>query len=72
MVRPQIEAALNAGEISETATHWQITEHGKLFLNTLLERFYKTKPGRFHVRMRLLTKQDKTWFSCFVLSAENQ
>ncbi|QXO66172.1 radical SAM family heme chaperone HemW [Morganella morganii] len=39
MVRPQIEAALNAGEISETATHWQITEHGKLFLNTLLERF---------------------------------
>lgn len=43
VVRPQIEAALNAGEISETATHWQITEHGKLFLNTLLERFYKTK-----------------------------
>lgn len=39
VVRPQIEAALNAGEISETATHWQITEHGKLFLNTLLERF---------------------------------
>lgn len=39
LVRPQIEAALNAGEISETATHWQITEHGKLFLNTLLERF---------------------------------
>ncbi|MBW5407579.1 radical SAM family heme chaperone HemW [Morganella morganii] len=39
VVRPQIEAALNAGEISETATHWQITGHGKLFLNTLLERF---------------------------------
>lgn len=39
VVRPQIESALNAGEISETATHWQITEHGKLFLNTLLERF---------------------------------
>lgn len=39
VVRPQIEAALNAGEISETATHWQVTEHGKLFLNTLLERF---------------------------------
>ncbi|WP_317419746.1 MULTISPECIES: radical SAM family heme chaperone HemW [unclassified Morganella (in: enterobacteria)] len=39
VVRPQIEAALNAGEISETETHWQITEHGKLFLNTLLERF---------------------------------
>lgn len=39
VVRPQIEAALNAGEISETATYWQITEHGKLFLNTLLERF---------------------------------
>lgn len=39
VVRPQIEAALNAGEITETETHWQITEHGKLFLNTLLERF---------------------------------
>ncbi len=39
VVSPQIEAALNAGEISETSTHWQITEHGKLFLNTLLERF---------------------------------
>ncbi len=39
VVRPQIEAALNAGEISEPATHWQISEHAKLFLNTLLERF---------------------------------
>lgn len=38
-IRPQLDAALAAGEIRETDTHWQITEHGKLFLNTLLERF---------------------------------
>ncbi|MEG0610792.1 MAG: YggW family oxidoreductase, partial [Morganella sp. (in: enterobacteria)] len=39
VIRPQLDAALAAGEILETDTHWQITEHGKLFLNTLLERF---------------------------------
>lgn len=39
VVRPQIDAALAQGYLTETATHWQITEHGKLFLNSLLEGF---------------------------------
>ncbi|MGL5219551.1 MAG: radical SAM family heme chaperone HemW [Plesiomonas shigelloides] len=38
-IRPAIEQALRAGYIKETATHWQLTEHGKLFLNSLLELF---------------------------------
>ncbi|MGL4468329.1 MAG: radical SAM family heme chaperone HemW, partial [Plesiomonas shigelloides] len=38
-IRPAIEQALRAGYIEETATHWQLTEHGKLFLNSLLELF---------------------------------
>ncbi|PQQ40974.1 YggW family oxidoreductase [Photorhabdus luminescens] len=38
-IRPQIEQALAAGYLSETATHWQITQKGKLFLNSLLELF---------------------------------
>ena len=36
-VRPQIDAALASGYLTETALHWQVTEHGKLFLNSLLE-----------------------------------
>ncbi|HDL1707690.1 TPA: YggW family oxidoreductase, partial [Mannheimia haemolytica] len=36
---PTIDWALNQNYISETATHWQITQHGKLFLNELLEGF---------------------------------
>lgn len=39
VVRPQIDWALAQGYLTETATHWQITEHGKLFLNSLLEGF---------------------------------
>lgn len=39
VVRPQIDAALAQGYLTETATHWQVTEHGKLFLNSLLEGF---------------------------------
>ncbi|HDZ6745756.1 TPA: radical SAM family heme chaperone HemW [Mannheimia haemolytica] len=39
VVRPTIDWALNQNYISETATHWQITQHGKLFLNELLEGF---------------------------------
>jgi len=39
VIRPQIEAALAKGYLTETAQHWQITEHGKLFLNSLLELF---------------------------------
>lgn len=39
VVRPQIDWALAQGYLTETATHWQVTEHGKLFLNFLLEGF---------------------------------
>ncbi|MBG6242388.1 MAG: radical SAM family heme chaperone HemW [Candidatus Symbiopectobacterium sp. Dall1.0] len=38
-VRPQIDWALAQGYLTETTTHWQVTEHGKLFLNSLLEGF---------------------------------
>jgi len=39
VIRPQIEQALALNYLTESATHWQITEHGKLFLNSLLELF---------------------------------
>ncbi|HDL5699223.1 TPA: radical SAM family heme chaperone HemW [Mannheimia haemolytica] len=39
IVRPTIDWALNQNYISENSTHWQITQHGKLFLNELLEGF---------------------------------
>ncbi|MCW2476210.1 MULTISPECIES: radical SAM family heme chaperone HemW [unclassified Symbiopectobacterium] len=39
VVRPQIDWAVAQGYLTETATHWQVTEHGKLFLNSLLEGF---------------------------------
>ncbi|MEI7374727.1 radical SAM family heme chaperone HemW [Dickeya chrysanthemi] len=38
-VRAPIDAALAQGYLTETAQHWQVTEHGKLFLNSLLELF---------------------------------
>ncbi|MCP9268253.1 radical SAM family heme chaperone HemW [Xenorhabdus sp. XENO-1] len=38
-IRPQLDEALAKGYITENATHWQITKHGKLFLNLLLELF---------------------------------
>ncbi|TAI82021.1 radical SAM family heme chaperone HemW [Pectobacterium versatile] len=38
-IRPQLDQALAQGYLTETATYWQITEHGKLFLNSLLELF---------------------------------
>ncbi|ASY74585.1 radical SAM family heme chaperone HemW [Pectobacterium polaris] len=38
-IRPQLDQAVAQGYLTETATHWQITEHGKLFLNSLLELF---------------------------------
>ncbi|MDC9597628.1 radical SAM family heme chaperone HemW [Xenorhabdus anantnagensis] len=38
-IRPQIDEALAKGYIAESETHWQITKHGKLFLNSLLELF---------------------------------
>ncbi|UDQ75244.1 radical SAM family heme chaperone HemW [Pectobacterium brasiliense] len=39
IIRPQLDQALAQGYLTETDTHWQITEHGKLFLNSLLELF---------------------------------
>lgn len=38
-VCPTMDWALTQNYITENASHWQITEHGKLFLNELLEAF---------------------------------
>lgn len=38
-IQETIDWAIEMGYLSETATHWQITEKGKLFLNDLLEAF---------------------------------
>ncbi|MBK4716157.1 MULTISPECIES: radical SAM family heme chaperone HemW [Tenebrionibacter/Tenebrionicola group] len=38
-VRPQLDEAIAQGYLTETPSHWQITGHGKLFLNSLLELF---------------------------------
>ncbi|ADP11426.1 coproporphyrinogen III oxidase [Erwinia sp. Ejp617] len=38
-IRAQIDTALAKGYLTETAEHWQVTEKGKLFLNSLLELF---------------------------------
>ncbi|MGO1238997.1 MAG: radical SAM family heme chaperone HemW, partial [Hafnia alvei] len=37
--RAQLDEALAQNYIVETDEYWQITEHGKLFLNSLLELF---------------------------------
>ena len=39
VVLPTMDWALTQNYITENASHWQITEHGKLFLNELLEAF---------------------------------
>ena len=39
VVKPTMDWALEQNYITETETDWQITEHGKLFLNELLEKF---------------------------------
>ena len=39
VIRPQIDAAIAEGYLLEDLQNWQITEHGKLFLNSLLELF---------------------------------
>lgn len=39
VIRPQLDEAIARDYLVETAEHWQITEHGKLFLNSLLEIF---------------------------------
>ncbi|MDC9581314.1 radical SAM family heme chaperone HemW [Xenorhabdus sp. PR6a] len=38
-IRRQMDEALDKGYVTESETHWQITQHGKLFLNSLLELF---------------------------------
>ncbi|MGM3174644.1 radical SAM family heme chaperone HemW [Dickeya lacustris] len=38
-IRASLDAALMQGYLSETPHHWQVTAHGKLFLNSLLELF---------------------------------
>ena len=38
-IKPTIDWSKEMGYLSESATHWQITEKGKLFLNDLLEAF---------------------------------
>lgn len=39
VIRHQLDKALEQGYITETKSHWQITEQGKLFLNSLLTLF---------------------------------
>ena len=38
-IRVQMDQAIAAGYVTESASEWQITEKGKLFLNSLLELF---------------------------------
>ena len=38
-IRPQLDEAMAKNYMTETDEYWQITEHGKLFLNSLLELF---------------------------------
>ena len=42
-VESQMTFALKQGYITETPESWQITEHGKLFLNELLELFLESE-----------------------------
>ena len=44
VIRPQIDEALAQGYLTECNEYWQITEHGKLFLNSLLELFLAENP----------------------------
>ena len=39
VIRRQIDEAISQGYLSECDEYWQITQHGKLFLNSLLELF---------------------------------
>ncbi|KJV32248.1 radical SAM family heme chaperone HemW [Pantoea sp. SM3] len=39
VIRAQMDEAIKAGYVVETTEQWQITEKGKLFLNSLLELF---------------------------------
>jgi oxygen-independent coproporphyrinogen-3 oxidase len=44
VIRSQIDEALAQGYLTECDEYWQITEHGKLFLNSLLELFLAEDP----------------------------
>ena len=44
VIRPQIDEALAQGYLTECDESWQITEYGKLFLNSLLELFLAENP----------------------------
>ncbi|GBU12931.1 oxidoreductase [Enterobacterales bacterium] len=39
VIRAQLDEAIAKNYLLETDSHWQITQHGKLFLNSLLELF---------------------------------
>jgi putative oxygen-independent coproporphyrinogen III oxidase len=39
VIRAQLDSALESGYLTETVEYWQVTEKGKLFLNSLLELF---------------------------------
>lgn len=39
IIRQPLDQALQQGYLQETTSHWQVSEHGKLFLNSLLTLF---------------------------------
>lgn len=39
VIRKEIDEAITQGYLTENEEFWQITRHGKLFLNSLLELF---------------------------------
>jgi oxygen-independent coproporphyrinogen-3 oxidase len=39
VIRQPLDEAIAQGYLTECETYWQITRHGKLFLNSLLELF---------------------------------
>jgi len=39
VIRPQLDEAIAKGYLTECEHDWQITQQGKLFLNSLLELF---------------------------------
>ncbi|MEG3386804.1 YggW family oxidoreductase, partial [Salmonella enterica] len=39
VIRQPIDEAIAQGYLTECEQYWQITRHGKLFLNSLLELF---------------------------------
>ena len=39
VIRKEIDEAIAQGYLTESEAFWQITQHGKLFLNSLLELF---------------------------------